>query len=175
MPNAFLEKRAKLLVLVDVYARENSDPVLDRAFELMAKPELRDPEIVVPTLDYYAERREEATDNAEEAYEYRLELAEWAALTWEQINSVPGAKRGLDYNMHRAMILDLCHTQAQLEFNGQFNLDTGEQLAIINKSAANRLSDAQKQTIAVTGGVVETPGEVSAEIVEEEDDGEEKQ
>jgi hypothetical protein len=173
MPNAFLELRAKKLTELDINTRETGDTTLDRAFELMDDPEQRAPEIVVPELNYLAERWEEETNDPQAALDLRADLAEYMTRTWDEINSVPQPKRGVHWSMGRNVVLSVCFLQAELETTGQFNIDMGEELGAINKAATRRMSDAQKRKIAVTGGVVETPGERSAEAVEDEETGDE--
>lgn len=163
MPSAFLVERQRVIVELDANARDNTDAVIDRAFELLDRPEERDPDVVRLRLDYVAERYEEETNSSRGALELREVLTAYFAMPWAKMQEIPGRKRGVNYQAARQLVLSTAYEQAVCEIIAQGALACGEEMGTNNAAAAERMSASQIKQMAATGGVDKTPGQLAAQ------------
>lgn len=155
MPNAYLEKRAELLAENDENTRAKTDMVLDRVFELFDNVGERDRDIWIDEMNKLAED----SDDIESAFVFRAKLTQYAVRTLSDIFSMPPPMRDMDFVTGSSMVQSVSIIQAHMEILGQTNMIYGELLADINKAAAQRLDPAQKEKLAVTGGITGGPGQ----------------
>ena len=163
MPATFITKRAAELVKVNQIVAEKRDPFGERYLELMEKPEDRDITIARNAIGYLAERYADETGDSDAAIGHARDLASFAVQKFSTISAVPLPKRGSVHSDGAALVSELCRYQAWLETTALDALEVGDKMGKLNEQTAKRMSTAQVKSMARSGGIKETIGQMTKE------------
>ncbi|MCP4674260.1 MAG: hypothetical protein GY854_01835 [Deltaproteobacteria bacterium] len=145
MAEQFLENRAKRLVELDDLAESRRGALEARYAELLNDPDQRDPDIMADAIGALLETLIVEMDNEEYAEFYIGLVADFLALSYEEICSEPIPDRGDLWGTGQALVRAVASRQASVEILSAEALSIGQDMGNINAQASGRMTHKQKQ------------------------------